>query len=494
MEPLKSNIEKTTNKDLVNSKQKIVLIFPHKVIQNFFWNNSNIIFLCHDGWWLMTKNDERVFRKVGEINKIRNINFDYSVTEILSKIRSWSAVISRWYDDGDQFDLKIREILYKSFLIASDLSLLEVKSALFHTGVSHHIDNYICENACSLLNISQIFLYTEGFTGRLLPLIQRKNISDRSSLNKKISSYNYSDSIKALLDLKQKNIKKSGDKVLRRQESFFYSILYIFIYRITSNTFNFYRRRFHNKSSIFDLYYQYSLSTEIKQILQQRKAIKFYDNNLSSDKDINRDKKLLIVAHYQPEATSFPEGGEFTNHLDIVLELRAKGFEGEIYYKEHPGTKGYLGKGIGHTRVGMARSKEYYMQLLELGCKFLPMDYYLSVSKSDFLPITITGTIAIERSLVGLKTIVTGEPWWKGLPGTIKLSKIKSLKNIDKSLVDFNNDISNESFAFLKNILDNKTITNAVGIGTGIVMDNKKQFNKFEKEYEKLVSYLLKNN
>ena len=39
---------------------------------------------------------------------------------------------------------------------------------------------------------------------------------------------------------------------------------------------------------------------------------------------------------------------------------------------------------------------------------------------------TITGTIAIERSLLGMTTIVAGQPWYKGIPGTISIDELQS--------------------------------------------------------------------
>lgn len=482
------------NNDFTENNRKIVFIFPHKVIQKKFWNNPRIIFLTHEGWWIISETDARQFYEIGSINNNDLTNFTFSVKGTLAKIRGWSAVISRWYDDGDQFDLKIREILFNSCLIARDLSILDVQNALFHTGVSHHVDSFICENACSLANIKQIFLYTEGFTGRLMPLVQYKNIFDRYPLDLMISQFEYTKSINDLLELKKNDLKKAGDKVSKRQESLIYSIFYLTFYSFVSNFVNFIRTKINVKSKTFDIYYRYRLITQFKQIIQQRKALNFYNTNLCDTDSILPGKNLLIVGHYQPEATSFPEGGDFTNHIDILLELRSKGFNKEIYYKEHPGIKAYLGSGIGHTRVGMARSEKYYKQLLKLGCKFLPMDYYLPISKSNFLPVTITGTIALERSLMGLHTIVTGEPWWKGLPGTIRLDEIKSLKSINKKFLEIDDSIKKESFDFLKNMLDNKTITNAVGIGTGEIMTGNEQVNNFEIEYEKLVSFLISNH
>ena len=141
---------------------------------------------------------------------------------------------------------------------------------------------------------------------------------------------------------------------------------------------------------------------------------------------------LLLAAHYQPEATSFPEGDKYYNHINIAMLLRKKKYKSNILYKEHPIIYKYLSKYIGLTKVGISRSATYLEILSDLGCKFLPTSFNLSLKDDNdwYVPITITGTIAIERSLAGLHTIYTGNPWYKGLPGTIYIDEIESLDQI----------------------------------------------------------------
>ena len=51
-----------------------------------------------------------------------------------------------------------------------------------------------------------------------------------------------------------------------------------------------------------------------------------------------------------------------------------------------------------------------------LNCKFLDKQFKLEpniLEKNNFLPLTISGTIAIERALRGYKTAITGQAWFK---------------------------------------------------------------------------------
>ena len=124
----------------------------------------------------------------------------------------------------------------------------------------------------------------------------------------------------------------------------------------------------------------------------------------------------------------------------------------------------------GLTKVGISRSESYINILKNLGCVFLPVNFILSVNNNSnwYLPITITGTIAIERALAGLHTIYSGEPWYKGMPGTIHLDDIKSLEQIPLNWINYDPKIEKEAKKFLEKILNNKTIANAPGIGSGV--------------------------
>jgi hypothetical protein len=210
---------------------------------------------------------------------------------------------------------------------------------------------------------------------------------------------------------------------------------------------------------------------------------------------LNKKPKLLIMAHYQPEASSFPEGDRYYNHIDIALTIRNKGYKDKILYKEHPSTLCYLQPIIGLTKVGTTRSKEYLDLLKKMGCVFLPTNKFLSFEKNYnwCLPITITGTIAVERSLIGLHTIYTGSPYWKNMPGTIHIDQIKSLENLPKEWTKIDVNISNKTKSFLLNLLNNKTITNISGIGSG-VFDNAKESEKNFKSAILKISKLLNNN
>ena len=203
--------------------------------------------------------------------------------------------------------------------------------------------------------------------------------------------------------------------------------------------------------------------------------------------------QLLIAAHYQPEATSFPEGWDMGNHVDIVLELRKRGYAEDIWYKEHPASFMYTADIIKFTRVGTSRSIAYYEQLEQLGCKFIGHRTLLPIEgEMQFMPVTISGTIAIERSLAGLHTIVTGYPWYKGLPGTLQLTDLDSLTEIKEEWVTPDPELAQQAFEFLDKVLGRKTMTNTLGFGTGKPLSDDGDREVFLKEFDVLLNSLKK--
>ena len=171
---------------------------------------------------------------------------------------------------------------------------------------------------------------------------------------------------------------------------------------------------------------------------------------------------LVIFAHFEPESTNFPEGGELHNVLDLVIRIRSLGYTGNIIYKEHFGLRNYS-QSRHSLRSGIARSQSLYENLKSLGCLFVDINY---VPNDLSIVVTLVGTTALERSLSGRYTVVLGHIWYEGIPGTITLEQAIAFLQEPNSITGSNTIIS-DAKQFLCNCLNEKTINNARGIGTG---------------------------
>ena len=380
----------------------------------------------------------------------------------------------------------IYEAIFLIIKVISWINQYKIKYAIFHTSNPHHIDTIIIEVACSVAKVPMFSLYSNSIDRRLLPIVHEHNLSDRKLFGKKISKNDSSKEIDLFIQNKLGgHLPRNNDIIeLKKNKSLIYSLVYLIflkhLYNLKRQLINLYKKK---EDYFLSNFRDHSCPDMIRMLLQQRKAISFFNSKCLNEVEINKlrstikRKIILIAAHYQPEATSFPEGWDFSNHIALVLEIRKKGYDGPILYKEHPGILRYFDNIVGPSKVGMYRSVEYYNQLISLGCIFIPMNYKLQLSHEDdwYLPVTITGTIALERALFGLQTIVAGYPWFLHTPNIIKL------KNFSCEMLLNENNISNHDhksgYNYIENILSFKTITNVLGIGTG-----KKNYTKKEKE------------
>lgn len=131
---------------------------------------------------------------------------------------------------------------------------------------------------------------------------------------------------------------------------------------------------------------------------------------------------LIIMAPYQPEATTYPESKSLHNVLDLVIGLRNLGYPLPIIFKEHPVSYKFRLDDRMST-VGVERSTSFYASLRMLGCLFVGNEFNQKFSPNcDFL--TFNGSVGLERSLRGLRTFVVTEPWYGFLPGIYNWTKI----------------------------------------------------------------------
>jgi len=369
--------------------------------------------------------------------------------------------------------------LFRVLRLQSGIKFFGIDYSLIFTGIPHHIDSLIIESAFSLINLRQYHLYSNVIDGRLIPLMHKSTISNRTLSRNYISDYDIKPKLNEFIENKKLNKPpSSAESVQDWRVIYFFSVIYLIYLTLKRKLQFIYSKitKVRYEEKLLDSLYELNFFTHLRLYRQQKKSLKFYALNIISNKEYkdyvaNKDAPpILIMAHYQPEATSFPEGGKFGNHIDIVLELRRSGFKGEILYKEHKASYLYCSGIVGPSQVGMSRSISYYKQLLSLGCKFVNPDITLDINNalSEFyLPVTITGTVAIERSLFGFQTIVTGNPWFSGLPGILTLDNLDFALAIDYKYCNHNNNIEKEAYNFFIDQLNNYTITNAPGIGSG---------------------------
>jgi hypothetical protein len=484
-----------------NNQKRLLQVYPHDYVCQLFKSRTDMVFLDESGWWLFSEANADV-RKFVDLADIEIDYQDDQIRQILSQLDWWAGIWYRWVAHADQYELLKREALFYVLRIMAGLKEFGITTAVFHTGISHHVDISLVEIACSRLGVDQIFLYSNVVNGRLLPMIQSKSILDRRPLGVYTSEYDATSDIQKFISNKKKGkaptLNGVDSDLSRSFMHAHYSISRLHFRSYLGRQLRKYlakRRVVKSATTAQPL----GLFDHIRLIKGQKKALDYYNKNCLSIGDIQKQFEKeknapLIAAHYQPEATSFPEGGNWGNHVDIALKLRALKVNSAILYKEHPSIWMYFAPIVGPTRVGMARSVQYYEQLLDLGCKFVPPNYDLNMlnqSNTWYFPITITGTISIERSLFGLPTVYAGQPWYQGLPGTSSIHSLVNWNEFCDSGGRYSVDTQNAAEEPLRALLSNTTLLNRQGLGSGRPLDDDDSKKVFEIEFTNLVNGLL---
>jgi hypothetical protein len=371
---------------------------------------------------------------------------------VLSHFKQCTPLFSRHYKEIYFFDLELRSICLQTLAIYEKLEKFTPFLAHMGTSGSHHLPTMMFEAACRLLKMPQVF-DVPLYDGYALPMIQINSAYDRKPINSR--PFEVLDDSSRLHSLNV-NFKAELSWVSYKTSFVFGVFTYIKHHakKLLRLKFDSLKKGFESRLTSLDF------RAELEVLVSHLRAVHYFNRSQRQhvsviDSILNSPNRVpalpLIVAHYQPESSTFPEGGRFHNHIDIVSELRLRGITGPILYKEHPMTFSVVQDGR-VTRIGVARSKNYYQTLTNLGCLFVSESFNI-VDNHSIWPITITGSIALERSVRGLATVVLGHAWYRGLPGEIMLEDFVK-KFLGNKIVPQHNSI--EFFDFLNDVLNGR--------------------------------------
>jgi hypothetical protein len=130
----------------------------------------------------------------------------------------------------------------------------------------------------------------------------------------------------------------------------------------------------------------------------------------------------VYAMHYEPERTSLPDGLPVDSQVDALLYIRTVIPPGEkVWVKEHYSQQSSALRGF------LGRSPLVYQLIAKMPqTDFAPVGVnLLELVRNARAVFTLTGTIAIEASLMGVPVYYFGEPWWDGLPGSARIDFLR---------------------------------------------------------------------
>lgn len=448
------------------SFRNVAVAYPGKETREIFRNGLKVAYF--DEARFVTSDGEG-FALVGDFNSIFETGLlaGVEVTEIRQLLRSWLPIWNRYVSRGHLLESFLDQTVLFVLRLISNLRANGIRTVLAHTSSPHHPETVALAIACQISGVQQVYLYLEPVAGRLLPLKGLPGFG-RQPVGASVSKFNYERALSTMKVAAESGISSSENPSIGPTRFGLHSSMYA----LTQDFMSAFRRVKSRRSlgSAFpgNEFYVHSGLSDFELVRRQKVALEVLEQKLGDHRNLGTsrnlsDGDLVIFAHFQPEATSFPESWEISSHVDLVCKLRLGGFEGNIWYREHPSiARSFYGRMP--TRVGMYRSAVYYELLSQLGVRFLdsrePLDAEIS---GKVLVVTLTGTIAIERALQGLTTLVVGQPWYEGLPGTMSLEQFGPRFTLQTERLE---SVAAGSKEFLHQILSGKTLENCEGIGT----------------------------
>jgi len=470
----------------------ILVAYPGSLVRSLVAARADVVILDAEGLWVP---DGAQRRRCDPFEFQPDWAGSPPASEVIARLRFWHPVWSRWVAHADQYELLYREAFLYILHLRAALLDMRVRAAVFHTSVAHHLDSSLVEIACAFAGVPQHFLYRNVITNRLQVLRQLSSIQDRHAVRATISKYDASDDIVRFRERRRKGQPPALNYYSGwRQRSISFAAMDACIVMLRRRVATARRRR---ADGFLAQFQDLGLSDFIRLLKTQRSGMQYLASRVSPRPLAELAQGLehpapVIAAHYQPEATSFPEGGEFDNHIDIVVAIRRLGYTGPIFYKEHTASNDYYAGVIHQTRVGVCRSKSYFERLEALGCIFVDPRAPLSLDAGlnrRIVPVTISGTMTVERSLLGLKTIVAGYAWYRGVPGEVDMKAMKQFS--DASIERECSGVAEQALDFLNDMLSGTTLVNAPGIGSGQPLTDAESMRAFATEFESLFGQIL---
>lgn len=391
--------------------------------------------------------------------------------EIWSQLVMCVPVWSRFSPPSGEMESYLRSLqrwIGKRYL---ELLNIGIEGAVFYTSSPHHPSSIGLQIACRLAGIPTIFLYTEWISGRSLPMKFCLSCGLRDSLACELSDY---DSRADILAFQHRALSgkapRLGDHSAVWSDFSMSAAVALTIGRViarkTRQSLSRIRLEFdQERDSHGDGFIEFSPSLweELQVMRRQKRALSSLKRLSCVGKMRESDEsRVIFFSHFQPEASTFPEQGPDLAYMPNALqELYELAEQKTLVYREHPEIWRYARRGD-PTRVGVSRSVEFYESLNEDFSERIVFDENAIPRKRDIVA-TVAGSVALERSLCGMPTIVLGYPWFGNLPGTVSPrdpdweNKYWNLYRDPK--------LAEDTVNYLCQKLNGKTLANLQGIG-----------------------------
>jgi len=328
----------------------------------------------------------------------------------------------------------------------------------------HYVYDYVCYSVAKSRNVPTLMFYSIASLERILPFTDYKKINSQvlstygslgegelptTRLSSGVQGYLKRHSSSHHSEVMPNYLK---ERLKTKEKVSVYRKIRLFLYKV--KTFSF--KNLKPKKQEVPVNFLKAQNTAIYKSnginLEQWRAYKINANNLKKalTSKYNRltttfdlEKKFIFVPlQFQPERTSCPEGGRYSNQLLMIKMLSRAIPEGwKIIIKENPSQ---LLPDTMHGERG--RTLYYYNELLDIkNTELVSIETnQLSLIDNCQAVATLTGTSGFEAIVRGKPSLCFGNAWYKGCEGTYSIKTNKDLATAIQSIKS-NNTIKKEN-------------------------------------------------
>ena len=370
--------------------------------------------------------------------------------EFIEKLRGWEAVaidMMTRQETGNLLSYSDRRRMYLRHLRFWNHLILEKKINLFVTsGVPHELPEWIIHGLCRHYGIKNIYFQTGPVMNTVFlvndweePAVELKEEYERLSAQYHGKS---EEEIKLKPDYEEYFLLQRGPKNVLPWDQWDTG-------RKSNLVFNLLLAPVRGAAVIYRALNPALLAKKLAKSAREKAAYKmfrFYDKNAQMP-DL-RKKFVYVPLQFQPECSTCPQGGAYTDQL-LVVQMLASLLPDDvyIYVKEYPLQEEWHPDGMGRTI-------EFYKDLLEVPrVRFVPAKFPSSeLTKHCITTATPTGTAAFEGLFRGKPALLFGHRFFQYAPGIFSVRTVSDCKKaLEKILALYVPDVKDVK-VFLKAI------------------------------------------
>lgn len=394
---------------------------------------------------------ENAWKGLGFPKNVDRYIFD---EEELKKISFFEVVglkmIERLDPDGESFPFNSRLYFFRD-LLGYWMNVVEDKAidVVISPSIPHRVFDYALYVICQIKNIKFLMFQMTPFGSQSLIIdnidtmpnidyeshkgeIPSKDILDKVNKVKK----NYSESIPDYMKVHAMNNKTSMVKTVKKLPRVSYRLLFK-----KPNTYWVNKGCLPEKSNYSSLQFQKMQTIRSHQV----KAYEKLYQSLVTNESYN--DFVLVALHYQPEETSCPTGGSYSDQILMIQILNSLlPDDVTILVKEHK-SQFYV-----NLEGASGRDQAFYSRIDNISprVKFASVDAepFGLIDKANAV-ITISGTIGWESAIRGTPVLVFGRAWYESMPRVFKVKTKDDIKNaFDKMVCLKDKDLDDDILAF----------------------------------------------